>query len=166
MSHLKLYISVQRLDSRQMMDRNGAFTSLEECRLNLLANVTEYKGRALDVVTELNACFGNENGVPFDWDLSERLKKNAEPSGAYHNRRFLITNCITKLLIIPWKWQKKVCIAVKLAMSVMAAYHIRQFICTSSRKMIPFVVSRQAGKRSTSVLTISKCPLDVFCARG
>ncbi|KAM5555564.1 hypothetical protein ABKV19_023474 [Rosa sericea] len=160
-----MVLFLERLDSRQMMDMNAAFNSLEESRLNLLANVTEYKGRALDVLTELNARFGHENGAPFDWDLREGLKKNFEPSGAHHSRRFLITNCMRKVLLIPWKWQKKVGIAVKLAMSAMAAYHIRKLICTSSRKRIPFVVSREAGK-SSSVLTISKNPLDVFCARG
>lgn len=149
------------------MDMNAAFNSLEESRLNLLANVTEYKRRGLNVLTELNACFGHENGAPFDWDLRERSKNNVEAAGAHHSRRFLlITNCMRKLLLIPWKWQQKVGIAVKLAMFAMAAYHIRKMICTSSRKMIPFVFSRGAGNSITSVLTISKSPLEVFCARG
>ncbi|XP_050387381.1 uncharacterized protein LOC126803654 [Argentina anserina] len=161
-----MVLFLERLDSRKMMDMNAAFNSLEESRLNLLANVTEYKGRALDVLTELNACFGHENGEPFDWDLRERMKKHVESSGAHHSRRSLITNFMRKLLLIPWKWQQKVGIAVKLALSAMATYHIKKLICSSSRKMIPFVVSRGAGKSITSVLTISKSPLDVLCARG
>lgn len=157
---------MQRMGSWQQMDRHAAFTNLEESRVNLSAKVAEHKGRALDVVTELKACFGNENNVPFNWDFKERLKEKAEP--AAHSRRFL-TDCIRKLFISR-KWQR-VGFAVKLVMvsasicSLMAAYHTRQFLYNSSRKLIPFVVSKDAGKIA-SLLTISKSPLDVFCGRG
>ncbi|XP_050153646.1 uncharacterized protein LOC126628104 isoform X1 [Malus sylvestris] len=160
----------QRMSSWQQMDRQAAFNSLEESRLNLVAKVTEYKGRReLDVVTELNACFGSENNVPFNWDFGGRLIKKNEPAGGFHSRSFL-TNCIRKLLV-SWKWQKVYGIAVKLAMvsvsisSVIAAYSTRQLLCTSSRKMIPFLSFKDAGK-SSSLLTFSKNPLDVFFGRG
>ncbi|KAM2157204.1 hypothetical protein ACFX1R_042802 [Malus domestica] len=164
------FMFLQRMSSWQRMDRQAAFNSLEESRLNLVAKVTEYKGRReLDVVTELNACFGSENNVPFNWDFGGRLIKKNEPAGGFHSRSFL-TNCIRKLLV-SWKWQKVYGIAVKLAMvsvsisSVIAAYSTRQLLCTSSRKMIPFLSFKEAGK-SSSLLTFSKNPLDVFFGRG
>ncbi|KAM1672507.1 hypothetical protein TB2_040768 [Malus domestica] len=164
------FMFLQRMSSWQQMDRQAAFNSLEERRLNLVSKVTEYKGRReLDVVTELNACFGSENNVPFNWDFGGRLIKKNEPAGGFHSRSFL-TNCIRKLLV-SWKWQKVYGIAVKLAMvsvsisSVIAAYSTRQLLCTSSRKMIPFLSFKDAGK-SSSLLTFSKNPLDVFFGRG
>ncbi|KAB2595806.1 hypothetical protein D8674_031256 [Pyrus ussuriensis x Pyrus communis] len=164
------FMFLQRMSSWQQMDRQAAFNSLEESRLNLVAKVIEYKGRKeLDVVTELNACFGSENNVPFNWDFRGRLIKKNEPAGGFHSRRFL-TNCIRKLLV-SWKWQKVYGIAVKLAMfsvsisSVIAAYSTWQLLYTSSRKMIPFLSFKEAGK-SGSLLTFSKNPLDVFFGRG
>ncbi|ONI23345.1 hypothetical protein PRUPE_2G183300 [Prunus persica] len=161
-----MFMVLQRMGSWQQMDRHAAFTNLEESRVSLSAKVAEHKGRALDVVTELKACFGNENNVPFNWDFKETLKEKAEP--AAHSRRFL-TDCIRKLFISR-KWQR-VGFAVKLVMvsasifSLMAAYHIRQLLYNSARKRIPFVASKDAGKIA-SLLTISKSPLDVFCGRG
>ncbi|KAM2383280.1 hypothetical protein COP2_042035 [Malus domestica] len=152
------FMFLQRMSSWQQMDRQAAFNSLEERRLNLVSKVTE-----------LNACFGSENNVPFNWDFGGRLIKKNEPAGGFHSRSFL-TNCIRKLLV-SWKWQKVYGIAVKLAMvsvsisSVIAAYSTRQLLCTSSRKMIPFLSFKDAGK-SSSLLTFSKNPLDVFFGRG
>ncbi|CAN6568273.1 unnamed protein product [Malus baccata var. baccata] len=130
--------------------------SLEESKQNLVAKVADYKGRRkLDVLTELKCMF---------WQ--ERLKiMSDEPAGGVHSTRFL-TNCIRKLLF-SWKWQKVVGIAVKLVMVsasisfVIAACKTRQLLYTSSTKMIPFLVSKEAGKID-GLLTFSKIPLDVF----
>ncbi|KAM1268512.1 hypothetical protein PS1_000774 [Malus domestica] len=165
------FVFLQRMSSWQQMDRQAAFNSLEESKQNLVAKVAEYKGRRkLDVLTELNACFGSENNVPFNWDFRERLKiMSDEPTGGVHSTRFL-TNCIRKLLF-SWKWQKVVGIAVKLVMVsasisfVIAACKTRQLLYTSSTKMIPFLVSKEAGKID-GLLTFSKIPLDVFFLVG
>ncbi|TQD79586.1 hypothetical protein C1H46_034857 [Malus baccata] len=159
------------MSSWQQMDRQAAFNSLEESKQNLVAKVAEYKGRRkLDVLTEPNACFGSENNVPFNWDFRERLKiMSDEPAGGVRSTRFL-TNCIRKLLF-SWKWQKVVGIAVKLVMVsastsvVIAACKTRQLLYTSSTKMIPFLVSKEAGKID-GLLTFSKIPLDVFFLVG
>ncbi|KAB2597817.1 hypothetical protein D8674_000737 [Pyrus ussuriensis x Pyrus communis] len=121
----------------QVKEVENSFVFLqEESRQNLVAKVAEYKGRRkLNVLTELNACFGSENNVP--------------------------------LIGILERVAKVVGIAVKLVMVsasisfVIAACKTRQLLYTSSTKMIPFLVSKEAGKID-GLLTFSKIPLDVF----
>ncbi|KAL5796063.1 hypothetical protein ACOSQ2_000883 [Xanthoceras sorbifolium] len=159
-----MFIFLQKLQSRQLMDRHAALTCLAESRLYLIEQVTAYQGRTeLDVVKELNSCFG---------DLNE--KRRAEPDAQKGKTR--IANffvCCIRFCLNPWKWQKAAGIAVKLIMvsasiaSTIQFYQSRQKYCSSKRRILSFVESTDADKIDThTVLTISKNPLDVFYGRG
>ncbi|KAJ0113435.1 hypothetical protein Patl1_00556 [Pistacia atlantica] len=50
---------LQSVQSWQSMDRNAALTRLENSRLYLMEQVKGYHGK-IDVVKELNVCFGNK----------------------------------------------------------------------------------------------------------
>lgn len=148
-----LYLCMQRLSSCQVSERNSALTRLEDSRLALIETVTQYQGRALDVVGELNDCFGHEN--------AERLKKDAEPNG--EDKRPLNDRNVRKLFFnIPWKWQNVVEITVKLFIvsagisSMAPLYHMRRHLLKSP--------STKAA--SMFVNCSRKNPLDVLCGRG
>ncbi|KAF3439904.1 hypothetical protein FNV43_RR18182 [Rhamnella rubrinervis] len=151
----EILMFLQRLSSRQVSERHSALTLLEESRLILIEMVTQYQGRALDVVRELNECFGNEN--------AERLKKNDEPN--VENKRFLSGCNVRKLFFIPWKWENVVGIAVRFFLvsasisSMLPVYRISRHLLTSSGgKVGSLFVDTSRGPRNT--------PLDVLYARG
>ncbi|KAJ0053373.1 hypothetical protein Pint_00536 [Pistacia integerrima] len=50
---------LQSVQTWQSMDRNAALTRLENSRLYLMEQVKGYQGK-IDVVKELNVCFGNK----------------------------------------------------------------------------------------------------------
>lgn len=148
-----LYLCMQRLSSCQVSERNSALTRLEESRLALIEMVTQYQGRAFDVVRELNECFGHEH--------AERLNKNAEPNA--EDKRPLSDRSVRKLFFnIPWKWQNVVEITVKLFIvsagvsSMAPLYHTRRHLLKSS----------PTKAASTFVNSSRTNPLDVLCGRG
>ncbi|KAK4847446.1 hypothetical protein QYF36_001988 [Acer negundo] len=155
---------LQKLQSWQMMDMDAGLTRLEQSRLNLIEQVTAYQGRTeLDVLKELNSCFGDLNG-----------KKKPEldvQNGKRRNANFVA--CCIRFCLNPWKWQKAVGIAVKLILvsasisTTIQFYQSRKKYCSSQRRILSFVESTEADKNDAhTVRTISKNPLDVFHGRG
>lgn len=146
---------MQRLSSWQVSERHSALTRLEESRLILIEMVTQYQGRALDVVRELNECFGDEN--------AETSKKNDEPN--VENKRFLSGFNVRKLFFIPWKWQNVVGIAVKVFLvsasisSMPPLYRIRRHLLKSP--------GRKGGAMFVDTSRVPrKSPPDVLYGRG
>ncbi|XWS32078.1 hypothetical protein CRYUN_Cryun23aG0129800 [Craigia yunnanensis] len=94
-------LHLQKLQSWQLTDWHSALSRLEQSRLFLIKQVTQYEGRPLDVVKELSACFGNENKTEFDRNVGEiTVKKNRVESRNRRLSSFLI--CI-RMLFNPWK---------------------------------------------------------------
>ncbi|KAK9279746.1 hypothetical protein L1049_013428 [Liquidambar formosana] len=166
-------IFLQRTNSWQLTDRHAALTRLEESRIGLIDKVTQHQGRALDVMTELNSCFGNGK-TAFNWNLKDTMEKRVKTSAASNSGKkgilgFVI--CCFRILISPWKWQKGTGLTVKLVAasasvsSLIHFYRTRQQCSNSQRKVLSFVNSTEAG-RGDFQLTISKSPLDVFNGRG
>ena len=158
------YLCEQKLQSWQTMDMDAGLTRLEQSRVNLIQQVTAYQGRTeLDVLKELNSCFGDLNG-----------KKKPEldvQNGKRRNANFVA--CCIRFCLNPWKWQKAVGIAVKLIFvsasisTTIQLYQSRKKYCSSQRRILSFVESTEADKIDAhTVLTISKNPLDVFHGRG
>ncbi|XWS35862.1 hypothetical protein CRYUN_Cryun20dG0033200 [Craigia yunnanensis] len=164
-------LHLQKWQSWQMIDRHSTLSRLEQSRLFLTKQVTQYQGRPLDVVKELNACFGNDNETGFDRNVEGiTVKKNGIQSRS--RRLFSFLFCCIRVLLNPWKWQNTVGIAVKLILisaslsSTIQIYHRKQQSYTNSqRKIISVMYSKEAEKLDT-LLTISKIPLHVFCGRG
>lgn len=164
-------IYMQKLQSWQLVDRHSALTSLEQSRLFLIKQATQYQGRPLDVVRELNACFGNDNRAAFDRNVEElTVKKNGVQSRRRRLSSFLI--CCIRFLFNPWKWQSAVGIAIKLILisaslsTTIQFYHARHQSCNSQRKIVSTIMYSKEAENIDSLLTISKSPLDVFCGRG
>lgn len=135
---------MQNLGSWQVRERYAALTHLEESRLALIEKVTQYQGRELDVVRELNVCFGNENAERL------KMKKKAE-------RCPRCCNCAGEL-IVPWKWQNVVGIAVRFLM-----------VSASLSSLVPFYRTRHlfnSSRRKVPSILVRKIPLDVFYGRG
>ncbi|XVF22427.1 hypothetical protein REPUB_Repub12eG0171300 [Reevesia pubescens] len=163
-----MLLHLKKLQSWQLTDRHSALSRLEQSRLFLIKQVTQYEGRPLDVVKELNACFGNDNKTGFDRNVKEN-------EGKSRSRRRLSSYliCCIRILFNPWKWQNAVGIGVKLILisaslsSTIQFYHTEQqsYYSTSQRKNVSVMYSKEAEKFD-ALLTISKLPLDVFCGRG
>lgn len=162
---------MQRLQSWQLRDRNAALIRLEESRSNLMEKVTQYQGRPIDVVKELNSCFNNGK-TAFDWKLNEKMKMEAASTA--HKDKGRITNfliCCTRMLFDPRKWQKAVGVAAKLIVvsasisSTVNFCHARRQCCSSQRKVISFVKTTDAQTKHAT-LSLSISPLDVLYGRG
>ncbi|XVF73070.1 hypothetical protein PTKIN_Ptkin12aG0171800 [Pterospermum kingtungense] len=156
-------LHLQKLQSWHPTDWDSALSRLEQSRLFLIKQVTQYKGRPLDVVKELSACFDRNVG-------EITLNKNWVQTRIRRLSSFII--CFIRILFNPWKWQSAVGIAVKLILisaslsSTIQFYNANQkSYGNSPRKMVSVLDSKEAEKLDT-LLTISKIPLDVFCGRG
>ncbi|XVF33217.1 hypothetical protein REPUB_Repub17cG0149200 [Reevesia pubescens] len=171
-----MLLHLQKLQSWQLTDRHSALSRLEQSRLFLIKQVTQYEGRPLDVVKELSACFGNDNKTGFDRNVKEiTVKKNEGQNMSRRRRRVSsLLICCIRILFNPWnwKWQNGVGIAVKLILisasisSTIQFYHSKQqSYSNSERKMVSVMYSKEAEKLDT-LLTISKMPLDVYSGRG
>ncbi|KAK9015828.1 hypothetical protein V6N11_006921 [Hibiscus sabdariffa] len=67
----------QKLQAWQLTDRHSVLSRLEQSRLFLIKQVTQYEGRPLDVVKVLSVCFGNDdNKTSVDSDEEGSVKKN------------------------------------------------------------------------------------------
>ncbi|XP_022759578.1 uncharacterized protein LOC111305957 [Durio zibethinus] len=164
-------LHLQKLQFWQLTDRHSALTRMEQSRLFLIKQVKQYQGRPLDVVKELNSCFGNDNKTGFDRKVEEiTVKKNGVESRSRRLSSFLI--CCTRVLFNPWMWQSGVGFAVKLILisaslsSVIQFYHAKQQSCSNSQRKIVSVTHSKEAEKLDTLLTISKMPLDVFCGRG
>ncbi|XVE77241.1 hypothetical protein DITRI_Ditri13aG0046300 [Diplodiscus trichospermus] len=167
----KMLLHLQKLQSWQLIDRHSALSRLEQSRLFLIKQVTEYQGRSLDVVEELNSCFGTDNKTGFEMNVEgSSAKKNQVQSKSRRLSSFLIF-CI-RILLNPWKWQNAVGIAVKLILisaslsSTIQFYHGKQQSYNNSQRKIVSAMNSKEAEKLDSLLTISKIPLDVFCGRG
>ncbi|XP_039048021.1 uncharacterized protein LOC120188675 [Hibiscus syriacus] len=164
----------KKLQAWQLRDKHSVLCRLEQSRLFLTKQVTQYKGRPLDVVKELNACFANvDDKTSIDSDVEGTVKKNEGRNTRRGLSGFLF--CWLRVLFNPRKWQNAVGIAVKLILiSAMLSYtvqfyHPKQQSCRNSqRKLIVSVMysKEKEAEKLDSVLTISKMPLDVSCGRG
>ncbi|GMI73632.1 hypothetical protein HRI_001032500 [Hibiscus trionum] len=155
----------QKLQTWQLTDRHSVLGRLEQSRLFLIKQVTQYKGRPLDVVKELSACFGND-------DNKTSVASDVEGTGRSTGRGlsgFLF--CWFSVLFNPWKWQNAVGVAVKLILisSTIQFYHSKQQSCSNSQRksIVSGMYSKEKeAEKLDSLLTLSKMPLDVFCGRG
>ena len=66
---------MQKLQSWQLRERHEGLTRLEESRLVVIDLVKRYQGKEPDVLTELNACFGNIQNCDIFRNLKDGLKK-------------------------------------------------------------------------------------------
>lgn len=162
---------MQNLQSWQPTDWHSGLSRLEQSRLFLVKQVTQYEGRSLDVVKELSTCFErnvgeitvNKNWVQTSWSCRRRRLSS-----------FLI--CCIRILFNPWKWENAVGIAVKLVLisaslsSTIRFYQANQKSYSNSPRnffgSVMVMDSIEAAEKLDSLLTISKNPLDVFCGRG
>ncbi|XP_021280892.1 uncharacterized protein LOC110414152 [Herrania umbratica] len=165
-------LHLQKLQSWRLVDRHSALTSLEQSRLFLIKQVTQYQGRPLDVVRELNACFGNDDRAAFDRNVEElTVKKNGVQSRSRRRLSSFLICCI-RFLFNPWKWQSAVGIAIKLILisaslsTTIQFYHAKHQSCNSQKKIVSTIMYSKEAENIDSLLTISKSPLDVFCGRG
>ncbi|GMJ00938.1 hypothetical protein HRI_003763000 [Hibiscus trionum] len=167
-------LNFQKLEAWQLTDRHSVLGRLEQSRLYLIKQVTQYEGRPLDVVKQLSACFGNDDKkTSIDSDMEETVKKIEGQSRRRGLSGFLF--CWLTILFNPWKWHNAVGITVKLILitaslsSTIRFYHPKQKSCSNSqRKLIVSAMysKEKEAEKLDSLLTISKMPLDVFCGRG
>ncbi|XP_039030721.1 uncharacterized protein LOC120165229 [Hibiscus syriacus] len=149
----------QKLQARQLTERHSVLSRLEQSRIFLIKQVTQYEGRPLDVAKELSACFNN---------MEETVKKNEGQSTRRGLSGFLF--CWFTVLFKPWKWKNIVGITVKLILisSTIRFYHSKEnsFSNSQRRLLVSAMYSKEKAETLDSLLTISKMPLDVFCGRG
>lgn len=165
---------LQRLRSWQHLERHAALARLEDSRSVLLENVSQYQGRPLDVVRELNACFSDRKMV-FNKIKSrdQKEKRNDNPADLKPHKRpgLGFIACCFKLLLSPWKWQEAVGIAVKLVVvsasisSTMSFISCKQQKWSSSKEFVSLRDPTEGGKDG-SLVGISKRPLHVLSGRG
>ncbi|KAA8520715.1 hypothetical protein F0562_015013 [Nyssa sinensis] len=154
-----MLVFLQRLKSWQKRDQHAAHTRLEESRLILMEKVTQYRGRTLDVIEELNACFG-DGRTAYNWNLQRTMEKKKRISS-------FLFDCI-KSVINPWNWHR---IAIKLTVvsaiisSTIKFYQTRKDYDSTGRRILSIVDSTTAGKKDF-LLTAPNSPLDVSYGRG
>ncbi|KAF8380104.1 hypothetical protein HHK36_027575 [Tetracentron sinense] len=167
-----MFMFLQRLQSRQQIDRHTALTRLEESRLFLIEKVTEHRGRALDVMKEMHACFGDRN-TTFNWNLKASMAGKVKPtvhSGRKRRISGFLFSCF-QILFNPWKWKKTVGVAVRfliIAASIVSTVHFhrtRQQLRISYRKDLSVMGSIETGEMGF-FQPITNSPLDVFYGRG
>lgn len=166
---------LQRLRSWQHLDRHAALARLEDSRSVLIENVSQYQGRPLDVVRELNACFGNGKMVFNKIKSRDQMaKRSNDPADLKRQKRpgllgFMV--CCFKILLGPWNWHEAVGIAVKLAVisasisSTVAFISCKQQKRSSRKGFVSLMDPTEAGKNG-SLIGISKRPLHVSSGRG
>ncbi|KAK8480615.1 hypothetical protein V6N13_100272 [Hibiscus sabdariffa] len=164
----------QKLQAWQLTDRHSVLSRLEQSRLFLIKQVTQYEGRPLDVVKELGVCFGNDdNKTSTDSDVEGTVKKNEGRIMRRGLSGFLF--CWLRVLFNPWKWQNAVGIAVKLILisaslsSTIQFYHSKQQSCSDSQGNLidsAMYSKEKEAEKLDSLLSLSKMPLDVLCGRG
>ncbi|XP_030457151.1 uncharacterized protein LOC115678019 [Syzygium oleosum] len=169
-----MLIYLQRLRSWQHLDRHAALARLEDSRSVLIENVSQYQGRPLDVVRELNACFGNGKMVFNKIKSRDQMaKRSNDPADLKRQKRpglgFMV--CCLKILLSPLKWHEAVGIAVKLAVVSASISSTVSFISCkkqkrSSRKGFVSLTDPTEGGKSGSLVGISKRPLHVLSGRG
>ncbi|XP_038995543.1 uncharacterized protein LOC120119807 [Hibiscus syriacus] len=154
----------KKLQAWQLRDKHSLLCRLEQSRFFLAKQVTQYEGRPLDVVKELNACF-----APIESDVEGTVKKNEGRSTRRGLSGFLF--CWLRVIFNPWKWQNVVGIAVKLVLVsaslsyTIQFYHSKQQSRRNSRRKL-IVSAMYSKEKLDSILTISNMPLDVSCGRG
>ncbi|KAJ6675259.1 hypothetical protein OIU85_011424 [Salix viminalis] len=167
---------LQRLRSCQPIDRQEALTRLEEGRLILMEKVSQYRGRPLGVVEELNACFSNGKTV-FDWNLSQKRKIKGDDFNVQEEKRtktagFVV--CWIRMLFNRWRWQKAIGVAAKLILVSASVSSTVKFChgeplhcCGSQRKALSMVEPVDSRtKENSTALSLSNRSLDVFYGRG
>lgn len=151
----------QRLQSYQQQHCHAAISRLEESRLHLIEKIQDFQenGRKLDVIQELNACFGDEK-----MEKKIELKVN-------HRKSWFLVNCI-RSLFSPRNWHNTAKIAIKLivvSVSISSTYSFfypsRQEYEDFRRKCVSSSDSSMDGKREFLVGDIDN-PLDVSCGMG
>lgn len=158
--------SMQKLQSWQGRDHNSALAQLEESRLFLIQEVTQYQGRSPQVLQELNSLFGNgESG--FIWNLKEKIEESGKKRGSN-----FVVSCF-KILVNPWKWHKAAGVAVRLiaaSASISSTIHLyrnRQEYNrrTSQARCLALMNSKETGEKGL-LFSNPNAPLDVLCGRG
>lgn len=150
--------------SWQLVNWDAALVRLEESRTNLIEKTKQHHGRPLDVIQELNECFGNGGGMGLKSRVSEDKVKDGTPDRTPRRRAFrFLVSCIGDLLN-PWKWHEAARIAVRMVLisvtvsSTVSLVHGRQQSSGSRRRLLSFVGSNPEMKKGTS--------LDVVYGRG
>ena len=157
---------MQRLKSWQLINRRAALNHLEESRLILTEKVSQYQGRPLDLIKELNEWFG-DNKTGFDWNI--KIGHNVQND---KRQRSNFLHCCTRFICNPATWQKAIGIAAKLiviSIGVSSSVHFyrkrQQENCSSSRKIVECMDSMREGKAKRKLI-ISKSHLNVSYGKG
>ncbi|XP_059637707.1 uncharacterized protein LOC132279697 [Cornus florida] len=165
-----MLLVLQRLKLRHENDEYQALVYLEERRVILMEKVNQYRGREVDVVEELNACFGNGRSA-YNWNLEMTMEKKNDRVVTKSRISSFLINCI-RSLINPWNWHNTARIAMKYIVvsasisSTMNFYRSRQKYECSGTKILRVMDSTRAGKQDVLVSTALNTPLDVSCGRG
>ncbi|KAI4355190.1 hypothetical protein L6164_003984 [Bauhinia variegata] len=160
-----LLIYIQKLRSWQLINKHAALNRLEESRSVLIEKVAQYHGRAINVIKELKALFGDEK-TGFDWILKDGNKK-IEPRAQKEKRQS--SNFV--LCCIGCGWKKAVGNAAKLIVislsvySTLHSYRTRHKYFRSNRNMISHMNSAQ-GQEAETMLTISNGRVNVLYGKG
>ncbi|KAF8032492.1 hypothetical protein BT93_D1412 [Corymbia citriodora subsp. variegata] len=169
-----MLIYLQRLRSWQHLERHTGLARLEDSRSVLIENVSQYQGRPLNVVRELNACFGNDKMVFNKMKSRDQMvKRDEDPANLKPQKRPRLgfMACCFKILLSPWKWQEAVGIAVKLAIvSASISSTMSLISCKQqkwgSRKGFLSLMDPTEGGEDGSLVGVSKRPLHVLSGRG
>ncbi|KAI3411211.1 uncharacterized protein J3R85_018259 [Psidium guajava] len=169
-----MLLYLQRLRSWQHWERHTGLARLEDSRSVLIENVSQYQGRPLDVVRELNACFSDGKTVSNKIKSRDQMaKRNNDPADIKRRKRpglgFLL--CCCKILLSPWKWHKAVRITAKLVVVSASISSMMSFISCKQQKwscrkgFASLMLPTEAGEKG-SLASISKRPLQVLSGRG
>ncbi|PKI76617.1 hypothetical protein CRG98_002926 [Punica granatum] len=160
------YFIKMRLRSWQLVNWNAALVRLEESRSSLIEKANQYRGRSLDVIRELEECFGN-GGIGFGLGANnDKMKEDAGPPARIRKRRLfgLLIGCIGSLFN-PWKWHGAARIAVSMVLASVSVSSTVSLIhgcwqqnSISRRRSLSSVRSKRRIEKDMT--------LDVFYGRG
>ncbi|XP_031381251.1 uncharacterized protein LOC116195941 isoform X2 [Punica granatum] len=161
-----MLVYLQRLRSWQLVNWNAALVRLEESRSSLIEKANQYRGRSLDVIRELEECFGN-GGIGFGLGANnDKMKEDAGPPARIRKRRLfgLLIGCIGSLFN-PWKWHGAARIAVSMVLASVSVSSTVSLIhgcwqqnSISRRRSLSSVRSKRRIEKDMT--------LDVFYGRG
>ncbi|XP_057498518.1 uncharacterized protein LOC130783029 [Actinidia eriantha] len=159
-----MLVGLQRLNSWKEKDLYEAISRLEESRMILMEKVGKYQGRKIEVVEELNSCFG-DGKFSHNWNLKRLVEKMTEPPRSRKGiSQFLVHWIWSFLNPWNWNWHKSVRVALKLVLvSACISYTVR--FCSSRRMILSFGGSK-IPKEKNFIRSDLKIPLDVFHGRG
>ncbi|XP_057498517.1 uncharacterized protein LOC130783028 [Actinidia eriantha] len=163
-----MLVCLQRLNLWKEKDLYEAILRLEESRMILMEKVGKYQGRKIEVVEELNSCFG-DGKFSHNWNLKRLVEKMTEPPRSRKGNSHFLVHWIWSFLNPwnwnwNWNWHKSAGVALKLVLiSASISYTMR--FCSSRRKIQSFGGSKTA-KEKNFIQIDSKITLDVFHGRG